>query len=162
VGVEPQGSLHLQPLCTRHTTEPCLWRTSRWLPGSCVRSRCACLVQPRVERADRVDVVDNAIVCCPQRLFSDSAPRSRLLTVNMAAGIERFRQRGTGSLRPTTLATAINRWLGAARPFAPVVDSYAKQGVDRRESASMARNGNLCKIGPCEPAAWSPALECGL
>lgn len=38
--------------------------------------------------------------------------------------VERFRLRGTGSLRPTALATVINRGLGA-RPF---VDNYAKQG----------------------------------
>ncbi|EAT87737.1 hypothetical protein SNOG_05346 [Parastagonospora nodorum SN15] len=58
--------------------------------------------------------------------------------VNIAAGDERFQQRGTRSLRPTTVATVIKRCIGCHPPA--VVDIHAKQG---RSSSSSARWAGL-------------------
>lgn len=71
--------------------------------------------------------------------------------------VERFRLRGTGSLRPTALATVINRCSGVPpgrcrqlRKARPIV----------QETPGWRSTVSQSEIGPDEPAAWSSAIQC--
>jgi hypothetical protein len=150
---------------TRHTTEPCLWG---------FREVCRTPSRPKPLHANHP--APHSIVrhfrhlglrfarlalLPPSIHLPRTSPGCCMFRVNIAAGDERFQQRGTRSLRPTTVATVIKRCIGCRTPA--VVDIHAKQG---RSSSSSARwaglplNGesSVRNVGACRNASGCSAV----